>query len=307
MVVRERTDELTAIFQRLKTQQRASPAAFPNAKPLHHAAAPTDAAATFSEHAQGFSKELAAATATIADLTRLIQRQNVYDEHAPEIGALTGIVKTKLSGMHASLSELTALREESTAGPSRSQANRHSEAVVTTLRSKLVNTSQAFKALLQTRTRAIKATNARRGQFSSDRPTSFESALFRADGGGAPAAAASLTGPGAAAGGQQDQALALASHNVSHFKQRHEAVKQIEQAVGEVSEMFQDFTRLVHEQDETIVRIDADVDEADRDVKAGSNELMRYIASLTSGRGMILKIFAILFVFLLFFGFVVVR
>jgi syntaxin 5 len=34
---------------------------------------------------------------------------------------------------------------------------------------------------------------------------------------------------------------------------------------------------------------------------------MTYIANLSSNRGMILKIFAILFVFLLFFGFVVVR
>ncbi|TPP43526.1 SNARE domain family protein [Leishmania donovani] len=77
--------------------------------------------------------------------------------------------------------------------------------------------------------------------------------------------------------------------------------------VQEVGELFNDFTRLVQEQEEVVLRIDTDVDNAVRHVNAGSNELMRYLTNLSSNRGLILKVFAMLFFFLMLFGILVVR
>lgn len=294
VLCRDRTSELQSIFQRVKTQQRSNPAATkaPPAGPRGSAAALTPQAQRFAEASQSFSRELASTSHSIANLTKLIQSQNVFEDQAPEIGKLTTIVKSKLSQLHTDLNTLTEMREQAVAGPSTAQPARHSDAIVSSLRSKLVATSQSFKSLLQGRTKTLKDTNMRRNRFTSDRPTTFESALMRQEEQAAEA---------------QGQTQSMQHHNVQHFRQRHEAVRQIEAAVTEVGEMFQDFTRLVHEQDETIVRIDADVDSALQDVHAGNSELMKYLSSLTSGRGMMLKIFAVLFVFLLFFGFIVVR
>eukprot|EP00658_Telonema_sp_P-2_P012188 TRINITY_DN14643_c0_g1_i2.p1 TRINITY_DN14643_c0_g1~~TRINITY_DN14643_c0_g1_i2.p1 ORF type:complete len:104 (+),score=25.35 TRINITY_DN14643_c0_g1_i2:125-436(+) len=84
-------------------------------------------------------------------------------------------------------------------------------------------------------------------------------------------------------------------------------VRDIESAVNEVGDIFRDFTTMVEEQNEGIIRIDQDVSSALTNVNAGTNELMKYLASLSNNRGLIIKIFAVLFAFLLFFGFVVVR
>lgn len=295
MVVRDRTAELHSIFDRVKATRGATAVPTAGAAGGKAASVVSPAAARFNEAAQGFSQGLASVSASIANLTKLIQQQSVFDDNAPEIGSLTTIVKAKLSKLHDDLTLLGEMRVDATVGPSTSHSNRHSEAVVSTLRSKLVNTSQSFKTVLQKRTQTIKETNARRNRVSSDKPQTFESALFRQH---------DDEQQGLLAGDQTQQ---LATNNTTHYRQRYDAVRQIESAVHEVSEMFQDFTRLVHEQDETIVRIDTEVEESLGYVNAGSSELMRYIASLSTNRGIVLKVFAVLFVFLLFFGFVVVR
>lgn len=326
VILRDRTRELHQIFDTLKAHHGVGGGSVGLAA-AHggggsHSAGPSSSIAAggkrapitaeaqrFNNFAQEFSRELASVSETIANLTKLIQQQTVFDDQAGEIGSLTSIVKTKLAQLHDDLNILSELREAAEAqhrsafSSRKTQSDLHSNTVVDALRSKLVHTSQNFKTALQQRTRTMKDAAQRRSRFTSDRPTSFESALFQQDDHAAGAAAAT----GAAAGADGATSLTLAANNTQYFRQRHEAVRQIEAAVNEVGEMFQDFTRLVHEQEEMVLRIDADVDDAVRYVDDGSSELMRYLSNLSSNRGLILKIFAVLFFFLLFFGFVVVR
>ena len=259
----------------------------------------------FNDFAQAFAKEISQVSENVMRLTKLMQQQTLFDEKGKEIASLTTIVKTALGRLHDDMETLALLKDRAAAA-SRNQssswirsddgnnaaASRHNETVVDTLRSRLVKTGQQFKTVLQERTKTLKETASRRNQFSSDRPTSFESALFREQEGG---------------GGQQE--LQLTTHNSTsqYYKQRYEAVREVEAAVMEVGELFQDFTRLVHEQDEVLVRIDNDVEDSLRNVNAGGNELLRYLSNLSSNRGLIIKILGVLFAFLLFFGFVVVR
>jgi syntaxin 5 len=298
MVARDRTAELQSIVEHMRREGRVPIGGAESPKPAPRPAL-SPAASRFAEAAAAFSKDLASTSMSLANLTKLIQQQSVFDDQAPEIGSLTTIVKSRLSKMHDDLAALAELRADAAVGPSTSQPNRHSEAVISTLRTKLVSTSQDFKTILQRRTKSIKETAMRRNKLSSDKPQTFESALFRQQ--------PQDDGRDGSGGGLLAQDQMLANSNAQHYRQRYDAVRQIEAAVHEVGEMFQDFTRLVHEQDETIVRIDTEVDESLGYVNAGTSQLMTYIANLSSNRGMILKIFAILFVFLLFFGFVVVR
>lgn len=299
---RDRSLELYLIFDQLKAQ-RGQIATAPPKRLAAEASAPTT---QFYAASQAFGRELASVSELVGSLARLIKEQSDFQDHGSEIASLTNIVKGKLSQLHEDIGLLQTLKEDAAASLRRGagvQAERHGEAVVSTLRSKLVHASQSFKTVLQQRTDAIKATVTRRSRFTSDRPMTFESALFQqADDGAQPPPVA-----GPSAGGGQQQELQLATQNVNHYRQRHDAVRQIEAAVSEVATMFQDFTRIVHEQEELVIRIDADVDDALTHVEAGSGELLRYLANISSNRGLILKIFGILFVFLLFFGFVIVR
>lgn len=296
VVQRDRSGELYSIFDALRAQGIVKPPT------PHDTTGNSQEVRRFHTFSQAFANDIAATSESIGNLAKLVKQQNVFDDQATEISSLTTIIKGKLHQLHDDLDTLVQLKESAIASQksawssAKKQSERHTETVVDALRSKLVHTSQNFKGVLQERTRMMKDTANRRNQFSSDKPTTFESALFQG-----------TDERDLQSGDGRSQQLALTSQNVSYFRNRHEAVRQVEMAVNEVGEMFQDFTRLVHEQEEMVVRIDSNVDDALRNVNQGSSELMKYLANLSSNRGLILKIFAVLFVFLLFFGFVVVR
>lgn len=237
-------------------------------------------------------------------LTRLTHRQTVFDDQSAELSGLTRMVKTSLQRLHGDLDTLEelknrALNSQRRSGPrgggptdaSLHASERHTDTVVDTLKGRLARTGQEFRSTLQNQTKSMKQNANRRHLFTSaDHLQTFESALFQDQ-----------------EQHSQQQQLVAGTGNAQYYRQRAEAVTEIEAAVAEVGELFNDFTRLVHEQDEFILRIDSDVDRAVDNVNAGTNQLMQYLSNLSSNRGLIVKIFAMLFAFLLFFGFVVIR
>lgn len=251
--------------------------------------------ARFNEYAKVFASDLARASENIGHLTRLLKQRTVYDDRGEEIGSLTGAIKGQLQQLQHDMDTLAELKKE--AQPSRAldwfsqeklESSEHSDTIVNTLRSRLVKTGQEFTVVLKQRTQMLTKDATRRGNLVAASSSTPESAMFS---------------------GGLDQALEqrLATHNSTYYQSRYDAVREIELAVNEVGDIFRDFTTMVEEQNEAIIRIDQDVDIARDNVNAGTNELMKYLASLSSNRGLIIKIFAVLFVFLLFFGFVVVR
>ena len=294
MASRDRSNELYQLFDSLRHSSNGTTNATLTSSSSSSA---TPDVKVFNEFAAAFAKEISSVSESIMNLTKLSQRQTVFDDESQEISGLVAIVKTNLHRLHDDLETLSNLKEQALrsqrgslwSSVQRKEAERHSDAVVDTLKSRLARTGQDFKSVLQQRTRSMKEDATRRHQFTSDRTTTFESALFRDQ------------------RQHEEQQILMTNTNSQYYRQRTDAVREIEAAVHEVGELFQDFTRIVHEQDELIVRIDANVEDALTNVHAGSSELMRYLANLSSNRGLILKVFAILFAFLLFFGFVVVR
>ena len=66
--------------------------------------------------------------------------------------------------------------------------------------------------------------------------------------------------------------------------------------------MFQRFTSIVAEQGELIERIDANTEEASVNVEEGHNQILKYRKSMIGNRGLIIKTFAVIFFFIIFFG-----
>ncbi|KAF5225744.1 putative syntaxin 5 [Trypanosoma cruzi] len=329
VVQRDRSHELYSLFEGMKgvggaSIQETSSTAFLSAegntpRPPHSGLHSSSEVQLFNRFAQAFSMDLAKVSESIMRLTKLTQRQSVFEDQSSEITGLTQVVKSSLQRLQTDLETLEELKQRAlvaqktaaskrnggASGESHSLWNsggsadsvvrtsaKHSDTVVDTLRTRLARTGQEFRTTLQQQTRAMKDNAQRRNMFTtSERMQTFESALFQDQ----------------ERHQLQRQQLMSGTSNAQYYKQRAEAVRELEATVVEVGELFNDFARLVHEQDEVVLRIDTDVDNALRHVNAGSNELMRYLANLSSNRGLILKIFGILFFFLLFFGLVIVR
>lgn len=297
-IERDRTFELNKIFSSSRAQ-------YPEQrfiKPLHS----STEVQNFSRCAQAFSQNIAEVANIILRLTELSSRQTVFEDQTTEISGLTQMVKVSLQKLQKDLDVLEELKNNAinshrnskgslstgtTYLKSGQSAERHSNTVVESLKSKLARTGQDFRFAVQQQTNNMKTSSMRRNLFSlANQPQSLEYALSKDN-----------------EQYQQQQVLVSNKSNLQYSRQRVQDVMQIEAAVTEVSELFSNFSRVVNEQAEYVVRIDTNVNEALQNVNAGSNELLRYLSHLTSNRGLILKLLGILFVFLLFFGFVVVR
>lgn len=272
----------------------------------------------FNDAASRFSVDLSTLAETVANLTRLTQGAGVgsdaFEENSQEITRLTQVVRSRLGQLHDDLNGLADLKEASdsasssssySSSSSTSAMSKHNGAVVAALRSKLVGTGNNFRQVMQRRTQVMKDASTRRSKLLADRPSSSSSPnsmmmnFNQQD--------ESDKNNNNNNGQSSNTALMQQNRSINYLRDRQQAVHEIEVAVREVGEIVQDFTRLVYEQDDTIIRIDNDVEDAVDNVNAGSGELMKYLASLSSQRGFILKVLGVLFVFLLFFGFFVVR
>lgn len=302
-VERDRSNELYALFDRLKQDQKRDEVHSTTSTGLHS----SSEVQTFNKYAKEFSNNIAVVSEYIMKLAKFSGKQNVFDDQTAEVSELTQLVKSSLQRLHDDFGSLEELKRRSLASQRNSAAGssgsrglfgmsgeghlrtseKHSDTVIDTLRGRLARTGQQFRTTLQQQSNQLKNKANRRHMFTTaDRPQTFESALFQDQ-----------------EQQQQQQQLLSGAGNAQYYQERAEAVVEIEAAVQEVGELFNDFTRLVQEQEEVVLRIDADVDDAVRHVNAGSNELMRYLSNLSSNRGLILKVLAMLFVFLLFFGF----
>ena len=65
----------------------------------------------------------------------------------------------------------------------------------------------------------------------------------------------------------------------------------------ELGQIFSQLTQMVAEQRETVQRIDADTLDIASNVSGAQRELLKYYASISSNRWLMLKIFGVLIVF----------
>ncbi|AIO00897.2 Qa-SNARE protein [Leishmania panamensis] len=306
VVERDRSNELYDLFSRQRQSRLPQSTGVVVCTGLHS----SSDVQTFNRFAKEFSNNIATVSEYIMRLAQLANRQSVFDDQTAEVSELTQMVKSSLQRLHSDVGTLEELKRRSVEsqkgvfkakGDSRGifggsinhlrTSEKHSDTVVETLRSRLARTGQQFRTTLQHQSKSLKDKANRRHMFTTaDRPQSFESALFQDQ-----------------EQRQQQQLLLSGTGNTQYYQQRADAVLEIEAAVQEVGELFNDFTRLVQEQEEVVLRIDTDVDSAVRHVNAGSHELMQYLTNLSSNRGLILKVFAMLFFFLMLFGILVVR
>lgn len=108
-----------------------------------------------------------------------------------------------------------------------------------------------------------------------------------------------LGGAGGAGGDQYLQMQLMENNQNNYMQQRSTAIESIESTISELGQIFSQLAHMVAEQRETVQRIDDNVMEVVDNVGGAQRELLRYYASVSSNRWLMLKIFGVLIVFFL--------
>lgn len=105
---------------------------------------------------------------------------------------------------------------------------------------------------------------------------------------------------GAAGSGDQYLQMQLMDNQQNNYmQQRSTAIESIESTISELGQIFSQLAHMVAEQRETVQRIDDNVMEVVDNVGGAQRELLKYYASVSSNRWLMLKIFGVLIVFFL--------
>lgn len=83
----------------------------------------------------------------------------------------------------------------------------------------------------------------------------------------------------------------------NYIQSRSTAIESIESTIAELGQIFSQLANMVAEQRETVQRIDADVTDISANVSGAQRELLKYYASISSNRWLMLKIFGVLIIF----------
>ncbi|SCV71401.1 BQ2448_2989 [Microbotryum intermedium] len=86
----------------------------------------------------------------------------------------------------------------------------------------------------------------------------------------------------------------LLSSQEQYMNQRSTAIETIESTVAELGQIFSQLATMVAIQGEVVTRIDADTEEIATNVSGAQSELLKYYASVSSNRWLMLKIFGVL-------------
>ncbi|KAG7214349.1 hypothetical protein INR49_023127 [Caranx melampygus] len=230
------------------------------------------------------------------------KRKSLFDDKAVEIEELTYIIKQDINSLNKQIAQLQDLvRSRGTPGGRHIQT--HSNTIVVSLQSKLASMSNDFKSVLEVRTENLKQQRSRREQFSQPPVASsplmannFKSSVLMQD------ESRSLGDVAIDMDSQTNPLqLQLIDEQDSYIQSRADTMQNIESTIVELGSIFQQLAHMVKEQEETIQRIDANVEDTQLNVEAAHTEILKYFQSVSSNRWLMIKIFLVLIVFFIIF------
>jgi len=335
MPIQDRTNEFRACVESIRN--RSSVSRNPEAKQrlLQSHRRGESSKSEFTIMASGIGKDISSTSIKLGKLAQLAKRKTLFDDRPVEISELTYIIKQDIANLNRQIASLQSHVKQRNAqapkSPESKQLEEHSHNVVMLLQSRLADTSMTFKDVLEIRTQNMKESKDRTEQFmhttstAANQPAS-NSLLFaqRQDpmgDGSRPSSRLDTKGKGratpnngdilaldlgsaeegTAANGDAFMQMQLVEQQDSYIQTRSTAIESIESTIAELGQIFTQLAQMVAEQRETIQRIDADTVDIADNVSGAQRELLKYYASISSNRWLMLKVFGVLIVFFLIF------
>ncbi|KAM7534329.1 hypothetical protein Aperf_G00000115724 [Anoplocephala perfoliata] len=282
------------------------------------------------------SSDLAVTCSRLESLSTLARQRTLFDDHSAEVQHLTLLIREDIANLNHRIADLSNLSKADSSSYNHQQSARHASSVLMSLQSRLAGMSEWFKRVLEQRSKALRDQATRKNIFSSqEKPVNgFVNMAFEPQNhlDGSKTALSSTTVPNAAvvpsillqdeqrarqANGvepsnssanllltdrsQQQQKMLYRDQTEAYLAARHDTVQTIEHTIVELGEIFQQLATMVHEQEERVERIDANVEDSLVSVESGHTELLKYLRSVSSNRWLMFKVFGILLIFFIFF------
>jgi len=324
--VTDRTNEFRACVESIRSRSASIPSRDAQAKQRLLSGGAKQSKSEFSRMAASIGKDITSTTTKLDKLAQLAKRKTLFDDRPIEISELTYIIKQDIANLNkqiASLQSYVKSQKSNKSGPSK-QVDEHNNNVVMLLQSKLATTSMSFKDVLEIRTQNMKESKDRTEQFmystaaaatqapsnsvlfANSRPDSASG--YRPDSKGKGRAqegdllALDMVSAEAGIGnGGAFQQMQLVEQQDDYIQTRSTAIESIESTIAELGQIFTQLATMVAEQRETVQRIDADTIDIANNVSGAQRELLKYYASISSNRWLMLKVFGVIIVFFLVF------
>lgn len=100
----------------------------------------------------------------------------------------------------------------------------------------------------------------------------------------------------------QQLALMTAAPDTAYLESRSAALQGIEATINELGTIYRQLATMIAEQGEQVQRIDMNIEHMHLNIERGQSELVKYLRSVSSNRWLMIKIFAVLIVFIIFFA-----
>jgi len=266
----------------------------------------------FTESASRISKNISFVTDKLEKLTHLAKQRSLFEDQTQEINKLTSVIKGDLGDLDSDLKYLEGF-SSNTKGAGR-QNEQNSSAIVKDLKTKFANTSKSFMDVLHIRAKALKDQNSRRKHFETSSSSSFRTrkanpleSLLKNDYVGKKNNNIEDNDGYSQDDTQeteallQDQEQQVAVEEDQYLASRHAAVQQIETTIVEISQMYARLMVILARQEDELILISDDTNNSLAHVDDGHKQLLKYFESISSEKMLILKVFAVLIIFLVFF------
>ncbi|XP_006610579.1 syntaxin-5 [Apis dorsata] len=253
--------------------------------------------------AKSIGKNIASTYTKLEKLALLAKRKSIFNDRQVEIEELTNIIKTDLKSLNHQIGKLQELSKKQREGYSASHSHHvasHSSSIVMTLQSKLANMSNHFKSVLEMRSENMREEQSRRQQFTQGSVSTLlppsvagkqGSLLLQEE-----------TSPSSVVINLDSAMMqAVQDDTDAYVQSRAETMQSIESTIVELGGIFQQLAHMVKEQEEMVERIDSNIEDTEINVEAAHAEILKYFQSVTNNRWLMIKIFAVLIFFFIFF------
>ncbi|KAJ3271777.1 cis-Golgi t-SNARE syntaxin [Terramyces sp. JEL0728] len=254
----------------------------------------------FTKAASLISKEINDTVARLTKLTTLAKKNSLFEDKPQEINELIYIIKQDIAKINKQIGQLSDYLVQQKL-PNK-YSKEHSHNVISSLQSKLANTSDAFTSVLKVRSDNLKEQTQRKEQYSFAGPSTTgntDSPLYN------PERKFTQQVSNEAVidfgSGFMQQELALDNQNSAYIQERNQTIESIESTIAELGQIYTRFASVIAEQRELVQRIDDNIVDVEMNVAGAHTQLLKYYQGISNNRTLMLKIFGVMITFFLMF------
>lgn len=226
----------------------------------------------FSEASHDVNQRLIHASESITTIQSLMKSGNILGQDDEQIRDLIVNLNHDLGIINEKIKAIEQMKSQP----------QHAFNVAQSLRRGLASLTEDFNKIVKERSEKIQKITKRRQNYGS---SSFGTTSFNTS------------------YGNSDEVEIPMQSTVMEEQQRerYDIVRNVEQSINEISQMYVRLSEILAAQDYDVFRIDANTEDALTSIKEGHNQLLKYYDRIKGNKCLMLKIFLVIIVFSLIF------